>query len=96
MRRAARTDQNHSEVVSAFRKMGCSVVSLAAIGSGCPDLLVAHRKGSGWANTLVEVKDGSKPPSGRSLTPDQVTFHAAWKGPIAIVQSIDDVLALLK
>ena len=41
MRRAARVDSNHIEIVKAFRKLGCSVLSLASLGKGVPDLLVA-------------------------------------------------------
>ena len=52
MRRAARTDSNHLELVKAFRTLGCSVLSLAAVGKGVPDLLVSI-KGITW---LVEVK----------------------------------------
>lgn len=46
---------------------------------------------------LFEVKDGSKPPSRRALTPDQQEWHAAWKGGmVAIVESPEAVLALLE
>jgi hypothetical protein len=40
------------------------VQTLAAVGCGCPDLLVGYR-GKWW---LAEVKDGEKPPSARELT----------------------------
>ena len=40
MRRAARIDDNQIAIVKALRKAGCSVLSLAAVGNGCPDLLV--------------------------------------------------------
>jgi hypothetical protein len=89
MRRAARTDSNHSEVVSTLRSAGCYVLSLAAIGGGVPDLLV-------WAPTigyaLLEVKDGSKPPSARKLTPDQQDWHRAWGGPVFIVTNPEEAL----
>ena len=39
MRRAARTDENHTAIVQALLDAGCSVQSLAAVGCGCPDLL---------------------------------------------------------
>lgn len=92
MRRAARTDENHGDMVAAFRKMGCSVLSLAGLGKGCPDLLCANRHGS-W---LVEVKDGAKSPSARSLTDDQHTFHKAWKGEIYIAERVDDVPMIIQ
>ena len=44
MRFAARVDGNQTAIVAALRKAGCNVLSLAAIGRGCPDLLV-HRAG---------------------------------------------------
>ena len=42
---------------------------------------------------LMEVKDSSKPPSARKLTPAQVIFHAGWKGAIYVVTSSDEALA---
>ena len=97
MRRAARTDRNHQDIVSEFRRLGCHVVSLAALGSGVPDLLVTirHRAHEYVRTLLVEIKDGSKAPSARVLTPDQQGFHKAWPGELAIVTSVDDVVALV-
>jgi len=42
------------------------------------------------------VKDGTKPPCERRLTPQQERFHAEWKGQRCIVESVDDVIALVK
>lgn len=42
MRRAARVDRNHPEIVAALEKAGCLVQSLGQIGSGCPDLLAGE------------------------------------------------------
>lgn len=96
MRRAARTDANHAEIVKAARKMGCTVLDLSGVGSGCPDLLLGIRRGNGIKNLLVEIKDSAKPPSARKLTPDQVKFHAAWKGPIAVVESVTDLIEIMR
>lgn len=90
MRRAAKTDANQEEVVRALRQAGCSVLSLAAIGRGCPDLLAYSLWTKTWA--LLEVKDGAKYPSERKLTPAQVEFHAKWHGPIHVVTSPDEAL----
>ena len=58
MRRAARTDANHAEVVAALIRVGCSVQSTAAIGCGFPVLIVfAPALGR---LVLLEVKDGEK------------------------------------
>ena len=86
VRRAARVDQNHAEVVDALRKAGCSVVSLAAIGKGCPDLLAA-RSGR---TVLLEVKL----PKGK-LNDEQSDFHAAWLGEIATVRSAEEAIAVM-
>lgn len=93
VRRAAKVDANHGEVVKALRAVGCSVLSLAAVGNGCPDLLVCVP----WNRRLhlIEVKDGSRPPSERKLTDDQVKFHANWKGPIHVVMNVEQALAVV-
>lgn len=92
MRRAARTDRNHTAIVDAFRKLGCSVLSLAALGKGVPDLLVA----GGNLMILAEVKDGTKPPSRRRLTDDQIAFRKAWKGTIYVVHDLDQVAEIVR
>lgn len=93
MRRAARIDQNHTDVVRALLKAGCSVQSLAAVGCGCPDLLV-------WAPrlqrlVLLEVKNPDVPPSERRLTVPQQKFKKAWGGPVNVVESVTMALAVV-
>lgn len=89
MRRAAKTDANQTAIVKALRQMGCTVQSLAAVGDGVPDLLV----GVCGTTLLIEVKDGSKRPSARQLTPDQQAWHAQWTGgPVAIVIDLDGAI----
>jgi len=91
MRLRAKVDRNHAEVVEALRKAGASVQSLAQIGRGVPDLLVATHKGM-W---LMEVKDGKKSPSQRLLTEDELQWHWNWKQPVYIVYSATEALAVL-
>ena len=82
MRRAARVDGNHAEIVAALRSFpGVSVCSLASLGNGVPDLIV----GLAGQNYLVEVKDGEKSQSRQSLTPDQERFFLRWKGKPPVV-----------
>jgi hypothetical protein len=89
MRRAARTDANHTEIVAALRSMGVVVQSLAAVGDGCPDLLAGFR----GRTVLLEVKDGGKSASRRVLTPDQEIWHRDWRGgPLAIVRDVESAL----
>lgn len=93
MRRAAKVDGNHAAIVSALRQAGCGVLDLSAVGKGCPDLLVHPPTFPACRMAvLMEIKDGSKPPSARKLTPAQVKFHAEWKGWIHTVTSVDEAL----
>ncbi len=93
MRRAARTDANQSAVADAFRRLGCSVLSLASMGKGVPDLLCANAR---LGSFLVEVKDGSKPPSERKLTDDQIAFHRTWPVEIFIVKDVGEVPGVIQ
>ena len=82
MRRAPRIDANHAAIVEALREHpGVSVQSLAGVANGCPDLLV----GVAGSTYVVEVKDGDKPLSHRSFTPDQVTWIEQWNGSPVVV-----------
>ena len=91
MRRAARVDDNPREIVEELRRVGCSVWSLAGVGKGFPDLAVGFR----GRNLFLEVKDGSKPPCKRKLTPDEEAFHASWRGHVAVVESVEDALKIV-
>lgn len=91
MRRAARVDDNQREIVEELRRVGCSVWSLAGVGKGFPDLAVGFR----GRNLFLEVKDGSKPPCKRRLTPDEEAFHASWRGHVAVVESVEDALKIV-
>lgn len=92
MRRAARTDKNHDEIVQALRKVGASVQSLAAVGAGVPDLLVGFQ----GQTFLVEIKDGQAAPSAKKLNPAQMIWHHTWRGgPLAVVESVDQALKLI-
>lgn len=89
MRVKAKIDQNQKDIVSALRGVGCTVQSLATIGNGCPDILV----GRAGQNYLMEIKDGSKPPSQRQLTGDQETWWNRWNGSVMLIESVDQALA---
>lgn len=91
MRRAARIDPNHVEIVLALRAAGVSVQTLAREGNGVPDLLCGWR----GANFLLEVKPPTGPKGGESrakLNPRQRQWHAAWRGRVHVVRSVEDAL----
>lgn len=94
MRRAAKRDENHAEVVKTLRSAGCFIVDLGAVGNGCPDLLV-HGPVFPWEWRMLEIKDGKKYASQRKLTPDQEKFHAACKGPIHVVTTPAEALEVM-
>lgn len=89
MRRFARTDSTHIDIVATLRLLGCSVVSLSPIGRGCPDLAVAVA----GKTYLVEIKDGSK---SWKLTPDQERFILGWNAEIPVLESVDDAQYFVK
>ena len=92
MRHAARIDANQEQIVSALRAMGATV-RIVTQGNGLPDLLVGFR----GVTILMEVKDGQKVPSARRLTPAEQKFFDEWRGGIvAIVNSVDEAIDLLK
>lgn len=90
-RRFAKIDANQTEIVEALRAIGCSVVSLAPLGNGCPDLLV----GIFGKNLLMEVKDGDRPPSQRKLTSLEREFRETWKGQAATVYDAVGAIAVI-
>jgi Holliday junction resolvase len=92
MRTRGRTDGNHRSIVSGLRQAGCSVQSLASVGSGCPDLLVSIR----GVNYLFEVKDGSKSPSERKLTDDELDWINNWRGQVSVIGNLETALQIMK
>ena len=89
VRRRAAVDANQSAIVSALRKIGATVQPLHGVGEGCPDLVCGYR----GRNLMLEVKDGSKPPSARKLTKDQVRWHEQWRGHVCVVCNIEEAIA---
>jgi Holliday junction resolvase len=89
VRRAARVDANHAEIVRALRSVGCSVLDLSRVGSGCPDLLVGWK---GRQMVLMEVKVDKG-----ELNAEQVTFADAWRGiePV-VVRSVKEALDVVQ
>jgi Holliday junction resolvase len=92
MRRANRIDDNQNDIVAALRKAGATV-RIISQGEGIPDLLVGFR----GETILLEVKDGNKPPSARTLTDAEKKFFDEWEGGLCmVVKSVGDALELLE
>ena len=93
VRFARRKDENQSPIVGALRQIGVYVHDASASGGGLTDLICVYR----GRVVLIEIKDGSKPPSRRKLTPAQVDFHEGCRTHgyvIPIVETVDQALAL--
>lgn len=85
MRRAAKVDENQTEIVEALRKAGRQVLISSQIGKGFPDIIVGYN----GKNFLLEIKIEKG-----KLTPDQEKFFQAWRGQVAIVRTVEEALAL--
>jgi Holliday junction resolvase len=87
LRKHGKLDSNHRDIVAALRQAGAFVQSIADIGNGCPDLIVAYH----GRVFLIEVKTGAG-----KLTADE----AAWVGEceriggvsVYLVRSAEDAL----
>ena len=91
MRRAARRDSNEGDIIKAMREAGAYVKVIN--DEGLFDLLVSYR----GKTLLIEIKDGSRPPSARRLTDAEQKFHDEWPGSdLYIVNSVEEALALLR
>lgn len=97
--RIRKVDKNQPAIVKRFRDHGCTVCILSSVGNGIPDILISkvinRAKGLYPWSALVEIKDGSKPPSARKLTPDEQAFHDKWQGEIYVISTLEEVDALI-
>jgi len=92
MTRLVRRDRNHGAVVEALRAAGCSVWDASHVGGGFPDLVVGRVVAGRRRTYLLEVKDGTLPPSRRALNDAERAWHDAHLGQRAVVLSVEDAL----
>ena len=92
---AKRKDANHNEIAETFEALGWLTFDTSMVPKWV-DMTVQGKYP--WSHTietlLIEVKDGSKPPSKRKLTDDQIPLHQKWN--IHIIESVKDVYDLLE
>ena len=91
MRVRGRIDDNQKEVVSQLRKLGVSVAITSMLGKGFPDLVLGHQN----KNYLIELKDGSKTKSRKTLTEDEEKFFNDWRGQVDKCESLDDICRII-
>lgn len=70
-----RTDANHGACRDNLRAIGWFVEDTSHVGCGFFDLIAAHL----GRVVFVEVKDGTLPPSRRTLTPDEIRVHRDFR-----------------
>jgi len=85
-------DGNHAEVVKALRRCGIGVLSLAAVGSGIPDLLVAFR----GVTVLLEIKNPDSDRGAPSkVKQNTLDFLASWPGKAYVVWSPEEAVRVV-
>lgn len=90
MRRAARVDENHAEIVAALRKHGCKVVDLSGVGKGTPDILVWIPAWNRWV--MIEIKR-----EGGQLNERQRKWHEEYRGSLVfVVRSAEEAIAAVQ
>lgn len=74
MRRRAKVDGNHKQIVEALRAAGWYVKDVSRAGDGFVDLVAAK----GGRLELIEVKDPAQPPNKRALTEAETQVHLGF------------------
>lgn len=90
---AHRRDDNHKAIVEALRAAGWHVEDTSQVGGGFPDL-VAMKHG---LVEFLEVKDGSKVPSARKLSPQEALKamqFAAFGRKIRVIETVEQAVSL--
>lgn len=88
--KARRKDANHNEITRTLLQVGAELLETYQL-PGALDVFVAYRQK--W--TLLEIKDGTKPPSARKLTEDEaatVARIARTGAPVHVVTTPDEAL----
>lgn len=90
-------DAMHDAVGNIFRNDGWDTLDIKGLGDGAPDwamfkgvigLLIEVKSPKDLVNRKADVDE-------RGLTPKQQAFHARWKGPIFIIETVEEVWLLL-
>lgn len=87
MRTAAKKDANHNSITDVLNAYGITTHDVHQLKGFCD--VICKR---GFVNELVEIKDGSKPPSARKLTPDEISFHEKWGWQVHVIETEDQAI----
>lgn len=95
MRYFPRLDKVQKDIVARLEERGYSVLSIASVGSGAPDIVV------GWLDkgrrycVLIELKTPKHKTKPATLEAQQ-RFAKRWKGPLYTCNSLPACLAALQ
>lgn len=82
-------DKSHLPIALGLAACGYSVVDLASVGSGCPDLLVSSKTDT----VLIEIKESSAD-NGR-ISINQLEFMSSYHGLVAFATTLDDARSIM-
>jgi hypothetical protein len=89
--RRGKPDANSAAIQAALEAVGASVVSLAALGGGVPDLLVSRiLEGGTVGYWLIEVKVEKG-----KLRDSQRVFARRWPGTVFVCRTPDEAVDLV-
>ncbi len=88
-RRAARTDDNQTEIVKLFRSLGWTVLIISQL-KNCCDIFVSKN----GRTIAIEIKNGKLSPSSQKLKPGEQKFKNNWQGEYMIINCTEQVIEL--
>lgn len=87
-------DARHAEIVATLKALGWSIVDLAPVGKGCPDLMLGRRGVTYLAEIKADVDD-TNDRRRRNLRESQRVWLRAWRGgPVVVLRSPHDATLL--
>ena len=93
MRRNAKVDVNQPDIVKALRRSGASVIITSQLKNAFDILVIFQGK-----TFIVEIKDGSLPPSRHKLTEGEAKCKESVEragGQYHVVKSVDEALQMI-
>lgn len=89
---ACKKDANHNEIVEALQKVGASVIDMAHVGRGFPDLIVGFNS----KTLLVEIKNPKTQYGRQGLNKNQKKWKDEWVGgEYCVVDSVEAALRMI-
>ena len=92
--RHKKKDDNHKEISDEFIRLGAGIKDVSSLPDFV-DILVTYA----GQTVAVEIKDGSKVPSARRLTPGEEKFRDYWTqhgGKWACIETIEQANEMIK